>query len=291
MSASAKTMTGAPRRRPAPKDTESEQSRQAITVDAFTLPSEPYVASPEDILPKVKLIETDGIPMESPWHLFEIYLLAAVLTYRWRDRNDYYVGGNMFIYYTGKQAESIVADPVGTTAFKGPDFFYVSGVNRHPLRKFWVTWEEGGRYPDLIMEFISPSTAKTDRTTKKELYEGTFKTHEYFLYDPDTQKMEGWRLGGEKHYRKIKPDRRGWLWSEELNAWLGIWTGHFLGYERSWLRLYNADGQLLPLPDEAAAEQAEAERQRAQAERQRAEAAEREVNRLKVQLAKGRRKR
>src|SRR5688572_6664925 len=41
----------------------------------------------------------DGTPMESPWHRAGTNLLIESITYHWRDRDDYYVGGNMFIYY------------------------------------------------------------------------------------------------------------------------------------------------------------------------------------------------
>jgi Uma2 family endonuclease len=226
----------------------------------------------EEILPNVELLEEDGVPMESPWQFLQIGLLIAVLKYRWRHRNDFYVGGNMFIYYSTAQARSIRADPVHTTAFKGPDFFYVEGVTREPLRRYWVVWEEGGRYPDLIMEFLSPTTAKEDLGSKKDTYERVFHTREYFCFDPETGELLGWRMNNRRRYQKIKPDERGWLWSEELEAWLGTWEGTYAESERRWLRLYDSDGQLLPLPEEA--------------ERQRAEAAEAEVARLKARLAK-----
>ena len=60
--------------------------------------------------------------------------------------------------------------------------------------EFWVVWEEDGKYPDLIIEHLSHSTAKADRTTKKELYEKTFHTQEYYCYDPYSRKLDGWSL-------------------------------------------------------------------------------------------------
>jgi len=33
----------------------------------------------------------------------------------------------------------------------------------YPLQG-WVVWKEGGRYPDVIVELMSPSTAKIDVT-------------------------------------------------------------------------------------------------------------------------------
>src|SRR5437899_5383183 len=119
-----------------------------------------------------QLPETDGVPLESPWHFASINLLIDILTYLWRDRNDFFCGGNMFVYYSLRHVRS--------EEFKGPDFFYVSGVDRQRPREFWVVWEEDGKYPDLIIELLSHSTARGDRTTKKELYEKTFRTQEYY---------------------------------------------------------------------------------------------------------------
>jgi Uma2 family endonuclease len=53
-------------------------------------------------------------------------------------------------------------------AFRGPDFFLACNVTQEP-RSCWVVWEEGGRYPDLIIEFLSEATAQVDRNEKKIL--------------------------------------------------------------------------------------------------------------------------
>jgi Uma2 family endonuclease len=235
-------------------------------------------------LPTVQLVETDGIPLESHWHVLQISLLIDLLAYWFRDRNDYYAGGNMFIYFSEEQARN--------RDYRGPDFFYVDGVNRLPMRPYWAVWQEGGRYPDVIVELLSPTTAVEDRTTKKALYERTFKTHEYFCYDPDTQHLEGWRLGGRRRYRSIRLDERGWMWIEELELWLGTWKGVYQGYEAVWLRFYDAQGRLVPIHGEAAEDRAQAAEDRAhaaedraQAAEDRAQVAEAEMARLKERLA------
>ncbi|MBV9122371.1 MAG: Uma2 family endonuclease [Planctomycetes bacterium] len=201
------------------------------------------------------LPETDGEPLESPWHLAAITLLLDLLTYFWRERQDFFVGGNMFLYYS---IHHLLSED-----FKGPDFFVVNGVDRRRPRKSWIVWEENGKYPDLIVEFLSPTIAGKDRTTKKTLYERTFHTPEYFCFDPETNRLEGWRLQGGA-YQDLADDERGWMWSEVLQLWLGTWTGEYQGQQATWLRFYDTAGQLIPL---------------------RAEAAEAEVTRLKARLA------
>ncbi len=225
-----------------------------------------------DLLP-----EEDDQPLETPWHFAAIWLLKEVLYYHWRHREDFYIGGNMFIYYE--------LEHLPRTQFRGPDFFYVAGADRRKERDKWVVWIEGGKYPDFIIEFLSPSTANVDRTTKKELYEKVWRTAEYFCYDPDLGELTGWRLEAGKGYQPIPLDERGWAWSSQLGMWLGKWSGTFQDIDAVWLRPYDAEGQLILFAGEAERQLAEAERQRAEAERQRADRAEEELARLKARLA------
>jgi Uma2 family endonuclease len=213
---------------------------------------------PQIPLPTEQLVESDGMPLELHWHVLQIPLLIELLAYWFRDRDDYYAGGNMFIYFSEDQARN--------RKYRGPDFFYVDGVNRLPMRRYWAVWQEGGRYPDLIIELLSATTAEEDPTTKKTLYERTFRTAEYFCYDPETEQLEGWRLGPRQRYRAIAPNERGWREAEEVGLWLGTWRGVYQGYEAVWLRFFDSEGRLVPTRAEAAV------------------AAEAEVTRLKERL-------
>ncbi len=215
----------------------------------------PELLLPEIELPVLDLPTEDGIPLETNWHRIEINLLIDLLHYFWRARVDYFAGGNMFIYYSFEQARK--------RDYRGPDFFLVIGVDGTRDRKAWVVWEEGGRYPNVIIELSSPSTREIDLEAKKELYEQTFRTPEYFCYDPDSSQLVGWRLTGS-HYVALEPNERGWLWSEQMSLWLGTWQGEYLRTMATWLRFYTPKGELVPT---------------------RAEAAEAEVARLRALLA------
>jgi hypothetical protein len=157
-----------------------------------------------------------------------------------------------------------------------------------------VVWEEGGRYPNVIFEFFSPSTRQADRTTKKEWYEQVFRTPEYYWFDPyNPHELQGWRLGMGGVYQAVAPNNRGWLWSPALHVWIGRWEGTYKRDPAVWLRFYDQEGQLVLTADEAAEQRAEAsrlgeeaERSRAEAERVRAETAEAEVARLRAELAR-----
>jgi Uma2 family endonuclease len=106
-----------------------------------------------------------------------------------------------------------------------------------------VVWEEDGKYPDLIIELLSDTTAETDRTLKKELYQDRFRTHEYFWFSPDTLEFAGFRLVSQQ-YEAIAPNKAGRRWSEMLNLYLGVQDGQ--------LRYFNAQEQMIPTPEEGA---------------------------------------
>jgi Uma2 family endonuclease len=221
--------------------------------------------------PPANLPETDGEPLESNWHRDAMVLLIELIRFLFQGRTDFFVGGNMFIYYSW--------DQVRNRDYKGPDVFLVKGVDGGRNRPFWAVWQEKGRYPNLIIELLSPTTADVDRTTKKDLYAQTFRTPEYYLYDPETEHLEGWRLNGQLSYQPIVANERGWLWSEQLGVWLGTWRGRFQAdYDAVWLRFFTTAGELVPLF-------AEREAVAAREEKERADKAEADLARLKAFLA------
>ncbi len=203
--------------------------------------------------PPTDLPYDDGEPLESNRHRIAMNVLIDSLHTAFAEREDYFVGGNMFLYYSQDQA--INRD------FRGPDFFAVLRVDGRKERKYWAIWEESGRYPDVIIELMSASTRTIDLVDKKELYANTFRTFEYFVYDPfAADSLQGWCLGGQGAYQAQTPDERGWLWCETLGVWLGVWQGELLRETAPWLRFYDPAGSLILLP----VEQAARERQRAE---------------------------
>jgi Uma2 family endonuclease len=231
-----------------------------------------------------ELVLDDGEPLETEWHVLQFPLLRRLIRQAMAEqgRVDFYTGANMFVYYSIEQALAVAEEvakglePSEQKAFRGPDVFWVGGVDPDRKREVWIAWEEDGRLPDVIVELLSPSTKRKDRTEKKDLYARVFRTAEYFMHDPDTVKLEGLRLAG-RSYRPIQPDAQGRLWSEQLQTFFGVWHGVVEGRKDDWVRLYRSDGSLVPTPDEQAEaelQRAETERQRADTERLRAEAAD-----------------
>ncbi len=229
----------------------------------------PPKAPPFPVVPQ-NLPSENGENMESPWHRNQMQILIHVLEYHWRDRKDFYCGGNMFIHFSVKRLRN--------EEFRGPDFFVALEVEHDRPRDYWAIWEEDGKYPDLIIELLSPTTATEDLTTKKAIYERTFHTAEYFCLDPDGFLLRGWRLRTGR-YGPIRTGKDRRMWCETLQLFLGQWHGNFDGLTADYLRFFDAEGKMLPTPGEA--------------EAARADAAEAEVERLRKELGelKGKRSR
>jgi Uma2 family endonuclease len=73
-----------------------------------------------------------------------------------------------------------------------PDLLFVAKENYEIL-----THENVRGAPDLVIEIISPGTAKRDRTNKLETY-SQFGVREYWIVDEERQTVEVWRQQGSK---------------------------------------------------------------------------------------------
>ena len=188
----------------------------------------------KEIIPPFSELESNEPPLETYLHLQQMLLLIKCLDWWWRERDDYFATGNLTVYYSPKQKKS--------EDFRGPDFFVVLDTERKP-RKSWVVWEEDGKYPNVIVELLSSSTAKTDKGLKKRIYQDTFRTPEYFWFDPESLELKGFELM-RGIYEEIQPDEQGWLWSEQLGLYLGI--------QEKQIRFFTRERQLVLTPEEEA---------------------------------------
>jgi Uma2 family endonuclease len=188
--------------------------------------TETFSNNPEDVtIPHGEKYSNEP-ELESSLHLQQIIVLLTSLEWLWSDRQDYFVAGNLTIYYSSHQRKS--------EEFRGPDLFVVLDTERKP-RKSWVVWEEDGKYPHLIIEILSESTASVDRGLKKQIYQETFRTPNYFLFDPETLELTGYHLVNGK-YQLIEKNQNGLLWSEPLGLYLGVYKNQ--------LRWFNVQGEL-----------------------------------------------
>ncbi len=189
---------------------------------------------PENVIFPSGDLYSDEPPVETELHLRQIILLLNCLEWLWREQNDFYAAGNLTIYYSPRQRKS--------EDLRGPDFFVVLDTEKK-TRKSWVVWEEDGKYPNVIVEILSPKTADVDQGFKKKLYQNTFRTPDYFWFDPYTLEFAGFHLLDGK-YQAITENESGYLWSEQLGLYLGIYNKQ--------LRFFTSERQLVPTPEEVA---------------------------------------
>jgi Uma2 family endonuclease len=208
---------------------------------------------------------SDEPPLESDFHRNQINLLIRLLKYWWQDRLDFYISGNLTVYYSTQQLKK--------RDFRGPDIFVVLGAEKKD-RCSWTIWAEGGKYPNVVIELLSSDTATVDKGTKKDLYQDVWRVPNYFWFHPETMEFAGFHLLSGR-YEALAPTDSGWLWSEQLKLYLGI-------HERQ-LRWFSAEGQLIPLPEEAK-QQAKEQVQTIEQERQAKEKAQQRVKQLEALL-------
>ena len=206
--------------------------------------------------------ETDGRPFaESDLHRIHIIDTYHRLNAYYEDRDDVYVSGNLLIYdVPGKTQRSI-----------SPDVMVVFGIEKK-MRRTYKTWEEG-KAPDLVMEFSSKTTYRSDLNKKKIRY-AQLGVKEYFLYDPERSYLDdplvGLRLNNDGEYETILSLPNGGIPSAVLGLEFHI--------QEDDLGIYNPiTNEWLPTPAEKAEKEAEARRQEVQARRREAEARKQEA--------------
>jgi Uma2 family endonuclease len=175
---------------------------------------------------------SDEPPLETDFHREQIDLLIRLLKYWWKDRPDFYISGNLTVYYNAQQLKK--------RDFRGPDIFVVLGAEKRD-RRSWAIWEEGGKYPNVVIELLSSSTATVDKGEKRDLYQDVWRVPDYFWFHPETMEFAGFHLVNGR-YEPIAPTEDGKLLSDQLGLYLGI-------HEQQ-LRWFTEQGQLIPLPEE-----------------------------------------
>lgn len=133
---------------------------------------------------------SDGKPMaESDKHRdLAVYVIEALKAH-FATRPDVYVSGNNFVFYEEGEPKSRVS----------PDAYVVLGAGMRQ-RDSYMSWQEGGKLPDVVFEFTSRKTRREDTETKRPLYEQVLKVPEYFLFDPTgdylAPRLQGFRMMG-----------------------------------------------------------------------------------------------
>jgi Uma2 family endonuclease len=204
--------------------------------------------------------------------------LLRALVERWLQQKGKraLVGANQFIYFEQHNPKACVA----------PDVYVLDGVDPATEVTSWKVWERGV-VPSFAVEVVSEQPQKDYRDALQR-YE-QLGVPEVVIFDPksaegrDRIHWQVWRKG-KQGLRQVEVSDGDRVRSRALGCWLRV-----TGVEQDMrVRLFTgARGDKL-VPTEAEEERTRAEEQRTRAEEQRtrAEEAEREVKRLRAELAR-----
>jgi Uma2 family endonuclease len=195
--------------------------------------------------PAIVYPESDGQPMADNTTQFRyIVTIQGGLDSLFRADANVFVAGDLFWYPVEGHSEIRVA----------PDVLVVFGRPKGD-RGSYRQWEEGGIAPQVVFEIHSPSNRPGEMTRKFRFYE-RYGAEEYYLYDPDSGELSGWRREGTELAEV--PEMNGHV-SQRLGVRFEVVNNE--------LRLYGPDGQRFPTYVDAIAERDRERQQRQEAER------------------------
>ncbi|MER3434748.1 MAG: hypothetical protein C4288_15325 [Leptolyngbya sp. ERB_1_1] len=205
--------------------------------------------------------ESDGKPMADNTKQFRwIVVIEQNLEWLFADNADVFVAGDLLWY-------PVEGNNRLSTA---PDAMVVFGRPKGD-RGSYQQWKEDNIPPQVVFEILSPSNTQQEMEQKLLFYH-SYGVEEYYVYDPDRIRLEGWRRSEDGLLDRI----------ESISGWVSPRLGirFELGEE---LQLYRPDGmpffsfaeinQMLD-QERQRAEQAE---QQLEQERRRAEQAEQQL--------------
>lgn len=181
----------------------------------------------------------DGdLSMASERHFKQRALLVESLEHAWNQRQDFYIGSHLGLYFC--------EDQLRENHFRAPDLFVVLGTQKRE-HKSWVVWQEQGKTPTVVIEFLSPSTEAEARGERMKIYAQVLGVQGYYLFDPFNSILEGYALDPARgSYQALMPLVNGDLPCPWLQLHLGIRSSDYLGLQAPWLRWLQEDGQPLP---------------------------------------------
>ncbi|NEU73679.1 Uma2 family endonuclease [Hassallia byssoidea VB512170] len=222
-----------------------------------------------------ELPDSDDTPVDNELQNLIPNLLLAILSAVWGDRQDWFFGVDMGIYYLPTAPRKPVI----------PDGFLSLGVERRRRvpngRLSYVLWEENWTPPILVVEIVS-QTYGGEYDIKMEKYLDLGVLY-YVIYNPDYWQRDNHAFF--EVYQRVDDEfilqSQERFWIPQLQLGIGVDLGIYKGWERDWLFWFDQAGDRFPTPDERI-EQAQQQAQQAQQQAQQAQQALQDLrNRLK----------
>ncbi len=149
---------------------------------------------------KVIYPESDGKPMADNTKQFRwIVKIKENLERMFADRPDVFVAGDL-LWYPAEGNNKIRTAPDAMVAFGRPK----------GDRGSYRTWDENGISPQVVFEILSPGNRKGEME-KKRLFYQKYGVQEYYVYDPDRNRLTGWIRSG-KRFQAVEDEKmRNWI--------------------------------------------------------------------------------
>jgi Uma2 family endonuclease len=178
--------------------------------------------------------DSDGKPMADNQEQFDwITRLCGHLTVLFTKDGQGVVAADNFIYPVQGQNHIVQA----------PDVYVALGRPTEPPRRSYRVWEEGGVFPQVIFEVLSPSNTPGEMQRKRTFYE-TYGALEYYELDPETRTVLAMVREGD-HWVEV-PEIEGFI-----SPLLGI---QFVWNELGELSVVSSDGEVFQTYPELHAE-------------------------------------
>lgn len=205
--------------------------------------------------------ESDGKPVADNTKQFRwiLYIYTGIASL-FKDDPNVFVAGDL-LWYPVQGDNKTRAAPDVMVAFGRPK----------GDRPCYKQWEEENIPPQVVFEVLSPSNRLSEMVEKFLFYQ-RFGVEEYYVYDPDTGRLDGWLRQGSE----LRP-------IENMEGWISPRLGIRFGTQGGELVLTRPDGVPFVNPEELEALWAQAEKRAEEAE-SRARQAEARAERLAERL-------
>ena len=205
--------------------------------------------------------DSDGQPMADNTKQFElIVLIKKNLDLLFANDANVFVAGDLLWYPTEGNNKLRVA----------PDVMVAFGRPKGD-RGSYQQWKEDNIAPQVVFEIISPGNTPKEMTNKYRFYQ-SYGVEEYYLYDPDSNKLVLWLRSGDE-LEAI----------EQVAGWVSPRLGIRFELSEDELKIYRPDGQLFLSYLEVEQQRQQAQKQ-AELAQKRAELAETQLQALRALL-------
>ncbi len=135
---------------------------------------------------------------------------------------------------------------------KAPDWAYVPRITvpREQVKRSYTPHKQG-EIPSVVMEFLSDtdgneySNKLTYPPGKWFFYEQVLQVPNYLIFEPDNGILEVHGLHESGKYQLRSSDENQRYWLEEMELFIGVWSGKRENRQGYWLRWWDKAGNLL----------------------------------------------